>query len=86
MRLKDNLRSKKKKISDFDAYKFYLIFVKELCRIKQKCQAWRFAVDSPWMLKLKEMSGLSSHLNSRLLRSGLLSKGRIDLLTFRDEN
>lgn len=66
-----------------DAFTFYFYFCQ---RIMQNYQGCLLAVDSPWMLKLSEISGLSSHLNSRLLRSGLLSRGRIDLLTFKEEN
>jgi hypothetical protein len=43
--------------------------------------------DYPWMLKLSDRSGLSSHLNSRLLRSGLLSPSFLtDLLTLREDS
>lgn len=39
------------------------------------------------MLKLRERSGLSSYLNSRLLRSGLLSPIFLkDLLTFKEDS
>ena len=51
--------------------------------LKKSC----FWDDSPWMLKLRERSGLSSYLNSRLLRSGLFSPIFLkDLLTFKEDS
>jgi len=42
--------------------------------------------ESPWMLKLREKSWLSSYFSYKLLMSGLFYSFFIDLLTFSEEN